>query len=87
MIDATLLNEIIQYCELNNIDDVNRLINKMLKRGFTIEKFGDKPFAASQKPKDVIKEEIPDKEESINKYTITNNLENKLNTKKDLYGE
>ena len=32
--------EINDYCKLNNIDDIDSLISKMLKVGFDIEKFG-----------------------------------------------
>jgi hypothetical protein len=47
--------EFIQYCELNNIDDVEKLAKDTFNRGFTILKYGETPFG-KQQPKEVIKE-------------------------------
>jgi len=41
MINDELKSEIESYCKLNDITDVKGLVDKMLKRGFSIEKFGD----------------------------------------------
>ena len=47
--------EFIQYCELNNIDDVEKLAKDTFNRGFTILKYGETPFG-KQQTKEVIKE-------------------------------
>ena len=49
--------EFIQYCELNNIDDVEKLAKDTFNRGFTILKYGETPFGKPQ-TKEVIKEVI-----------------------------
>lgn len=58
MINNNLLEEIKAYCEANNIEDIEELINKMLTRGFAIEKFGETP--ANRPPKVV--EKVVEKE-------------------------
>lgn len=42
-IDDDLYNDIVKYCELNN-KDLATEINKMLKIGFSITKYGNSPF-------------------------------------------
>lgn len=95
-IDSKLLKEITSYCKLNNIEDIDGLINKMLKVGFDIEKFG--PNMSVNKPKI---EEI--KETKKNTTSTKKNTTKKVEKKKvvedknpkvennkseqDLYGE
>jgi CBS domain-containing protein len=55
MINDNLLVEIKQYCDSNGIEDVDGLVNKMLTRGFSIEKFGETPNKPSKEPKVVEK--------------------------------
>lgn len=57
MIKDSILEEIKQYCKDNSIDDINSLVNKMLSRGFSIEKFGETPSKPSKPPK-VIEVEV-----------------------------
>jgi len=60
MIKETLLNAIVEYCELNGIRDVEIFVNKLLLDGFNVEKFGSSP--AYDTPKEAIKEirvEVP----------------------------
>lgn len=55
----TLDKEFTQYCELNNIKDVNKLATETFKRGFSILKFGETPFGTMkevEKRVEVIKE-------------------------------
>lgn len=94
-IDKFLLKEIEDYCKANNIVDVTNLINKMLKQGFTIEKFGFTP-TTDAKPKKKPKKEankyqidLPEKEEEIiEKQEVVKITEKPLNSpKKDIYGE
>ena len=39
----TLDDEFIKYCELNKIEDIEKLAKEVFNRGFTILKYGDKP--------------------------------------------
>ena len=39
----TLDNEFIQYCKINNIEDINGLAQKTFNRGFSILKYGETP--------------------------------------------
>ena len=48
-------NEFLQYCELNGIEDIDKLAKETFKRGFTILKYGETPFG-KQQTKEVIKE-------------------------------
>lgn len=79
MINKKLLDEITEYCKVNNLD-ISELINKMLTRGFTIEKYGETPI----KHEVVIKKETK-KVTKVNK--VKKVVENPESPKKDLYGE
>ena len=46
-IDKRLYQEIKDYCKLNNLV-IKDFINKLLRKSFTIEKYGDKPFAENK---------------------------------------
>ena len=43
-IDNKLYNEIKLYCKANNLV-VKDFLNKLIRKAFTIEKYGDKPFS------------------------------------------
>jgi len=62
MIRGNLLNDITKYCEYNNITDVKGLVNKMLLRGFSLEKYGETPNSKQVTPniveKIVVKEVV-----------------------------
>ena len=47
--------DFLQYCELNNINDVDKLAKETFERGFTILKYGETPFGKPQ-IKEVVKE-------------------------------
>jgi hypothetical protein len=62
----TLDKEFLDYCELNNISDLNGLAQKTFNRGFTILKYGETPNSNVVKeivevPVEVIKEVIIEK--------------------------
>lgn len=58
----TLDNEFIQYCQLNNIDNVDKLANETFKRGFAILKYGEIPNSnVTEKIVEVIKEVVVEK--------------------------
>jgi hypothetical protein len=53
----TLDNEFIQYCQLNNVDDVEKLAKETFGRGFAILKYGETPNSkVTEKIVEVIKE-------------------------------
>jgi hypothetical protein len=52
----TLDNEFIQYCELNNIKDINKVAMETFNRGFSFLKYGE--FPIGNKTTEVIKEVI-----------------------------
>lgn len=60
MIKEKLLKEIEAYCKLNEIDDVEMLVNKMLLQGFTIKKFGLVPPGFKEPVEAVVKTEEPE---------------------------
>lgn len=90
-----IIDEIWNYCRLNNITDIDTFIIKMVKQGLTIEKYGATPndkiiekIVEIEKPIEVIKEvEVEKKvyitdDESIKKMTIElDSLEEKLENK------
>jgi pyruvate formate-lyase activating enzyme-like uncharacterized protein len=43
MIKAKLLDEIKEYCNLNKIENLDNFVNKLLRNGFNVEKYGNKP--------------------------------------------
>jgi hypothetical protein len=54
----TLDNEFLEYCRLNNVDDVEKLANDTFNRGFTILKYGETPISAKGSEKIIEKEII-----------------------------
>lgn len=54
-----LKNDVIEYCKLNNIDDINSFIIKMIRQSLTIEMYGRNPeFIKPELPNIVIEEEV-----------------------------
>ena len=54
-------NEFIQYCELNNIKDINKTAQETFNRGFSLLKYGETPIGNSTVV-EVIKEVLVDRE-------------------------
>jgi hypothetical protein len=85
MISESILSEIKQYCILNKIDNIDMFINKLIKQGLIIEKYGATPAGKivekeiiKEVPVEVIKEvEVKVPVEVIKEVYITDN--NKLN--------
>jgi len=48
-------DEFLQYCKINNIDDIEKLAKETFNRGFAIVKYGETPFGKPH-TKEVIKE-------------------------------
>ena len=65
-------DEFIRYCELNDIDDVEKLAKTTFNNGFTILKYGEIP-STDNKVKEVIVEKIIEKE--IIKEIVVSNTE------------
>jgi hypothetical protein len=67
MINDKLYQEIKEYCELNNIEDIDKEINRLLRIGFNIEKYGTSPFSFI--PENKVKEYINENPviENVNK--------------------
>ena len=55
----TLDNEFIQYCKLNEINDVEKKAKEVLERGFTLLKYGETP--KTNATKETIKEIVVEK--------------------------
>lgn len=54
-----IYNEIKEYCRVNNIDDVDKFIRKIVNQGFTTEKWG--VIGENKEPKTEIVEKIIEK--------------------------
>lgn len=66
-IENKLYSEIKEYCKLNGLV-IKDFINKLLKKAFTIEKYGDKPFSVEsipQKKSSKLEQEAVDKIKDI----------------------
>jgi hypothetical protein len=55
-IDEKLKTDILDYCSVNNISDIESFISKILNQGFLIEKYGTSPIKPQYVEKEVIKE-------------------------------
>ena len=54
-----LKNDIIEYCKLNNIDDITSFLIKLIRQSLTIEMYGRNPdILRIKEPEIVIEEEI-----------------------------
>lgn len=66
-------DEFIQYCEINNIQDIDKLAKETFNKGFTILKYGNKPNVDEnagwkEKIRDINNGLIKQKEETIKKW-------------------
>jgi len=43
-----LKDEIWEYCRLNDISNIDEFIIKMIRQGYTIEKFGSTPLGGNE---------------------------------------
>lgn len=91
-IAKNLEKEINDYCKINKIDNVNDFINKIIKSGFTIEKFGNHPpeeiINKKRKSKPIeVESEEPVKETKIKQKLQVIEKTKKIESKRDIYGE
>lgn len=62
-----LLDQIWDYCNLNNIEDIQKFTVNILKQGFSVEKYGTSPFGAQ---KEIVEKEIIKEVEKIVEVTV-----------------
>lgn len=92
-VNFDLYNEIEEYCKLNHIENIDKFINKLIQKGFTIEKYGDKMQNIVIVPEKIAIEEVDEPiDEPIVEPVVEKSPEipqNNTNTnqKKDIYGE
>lgn len=100
-IPKQLNNEIWEYCRANNITNIDEFIIKLIKQGFTIEKFGSTPTIKTVEVEKIVEKiiEVPtnivDSEISEKYNALLREFENlkkafdieKNNRKNDLYRE
>lgn len=86
IINKILEDEIINYCKVNNIDDVNKFINDLIKQSFTVKKYGNLTFSKNiEKTKDVEAIEIA-KDNDIIKRIKSEPIIDEI-TKKNIYND
>lgn len=78
--------EIIEYCKINDISDVDGFTMKMIKQGLTIEKYGSRPSQPQQEPK-VIEKIIEVPVEKIVKISDDTKLDDLIKENETLLGE
>jgi len=78
-------DEFVQYCELNNVENIEKLAKETFNRGFTILKYGATPPSAA-KIKEIVEEKIK-KDPDIVKAVTETVIEIKKTENKDLYAE
>lgn len=77
-IPKQLKNDIWDYCRANNLTNIDEFIVKLIRQGFTIEKFGATPMVSNRVIPEVPVEEI----ESISLEVPENIKNNKATVKK-----
>lgn len=82
-IDDKIYGEIVEYCRLNQIDDVNKFIHKILNISFTTEKWGLVKKTSKKVVESPIIISAETKVEVVQKKVEIKTSENKI----DLYGE
>ena len=57
-VSKKIKDEVLEYCKLNNISDIETFMLKALQQGFNIEKYGITPFKIGGKELEVIEKEV-----------------------------
>jgi hypothetical protein len=60
-----LKDEIWEYCRLNDITDLNAFMVRMLRQGYTTEKYGPTPFKIGQSEPQIVEKEVIKEVEKI----------------------
>lgn len=83
----TLDDEFIQYCKLNEIDDVEKYAKEVFNKGFTLIKYGDKPIIKKKvielPSNSKVELRTPSRQEVIDKWNELGILDG-LNGKSDM---
>ena len=90
-IPKQLKDEIWDYCRVNNITNIDDFMVKLIRQGFTMEKYGSTPVIPNKTQKQVTEapiepviEEVPQKVKPKPVKKVDNK---KQDNKTDLYGE
>ena len=80
-VPSKLNAEILLYCSINNIADVDTFIIKLIKLGFNVHRYGTQPNLSSEQSHEELKK--------TNNETVKSQEEKPTNNviKKDIYGE
>jgi hypothetical protein len=68
----TLDKEFLQYCKLNNIEDIEGFAYEVFRKGFVIVKYGERPAGFKGETTVIEKEVIVEKIVEVNKEIINN---------------
>lgn len=79
--------EILYYCKINNIEDVDKFLIKILTNGFNIAKYGNGPTSVVIAPKEEIEIKVKPKPIKTVKEKIEQQIKPIEEKKKDLYDE
>lgn len=86
--DDKTIREIKDYCRDNGIKDINTFVLKIIRKGFTVEKFGERPDILSpvvspilQKKEDSILTEEPKKNSEQSEKDNTQEIRPKKTTR------
>lgn len=74
-VNKKLYDDIVGYCELNNIQDIELFCNQMLEKGFMNEKYSIKHSLVKNSNNIIINSEIKKVENKSNKSNIIDNYE------------
>ena len=77
-VNQTLERQIRQYCEMNDIEDVNAFANRCLSQGFSIVKFGTSPKDNVERENKGIKDVKKDSETKNKKSLQASNKEEEV---------
>ena len=86
-------DEFIQYCKLNNIEDIEKFAKQVFDKGFTITKYGDKPQITVKDSGLEVIEKWKDTGLLVNLKPMSDDIPKNIETntvpkeEKDLYGE
>ena len=62
-LDKKLIKDISSYCKANDIEDVEGMVNAMLKKGYMVTLYGESPFTNNQEITEEKKSDEPKDEE------------------------
>lgn len=83
-ISLILDDEFLRYCEINKIEDIEKLAKETFNRGFTILKYGETPSGIEIKK--IVEEKIK-KDPDVVKAVTETVIEIKKSDKNNLYAE